>query len=137
MEFVLNNISLIAMALVSGALLLWPSLGQRLSGINGVDVAGAIQLINHQDALVLDVREDREYAEGHISHARHIPLGQLATRLRELEKHKVRTIVVSCRSGHRSAGACRILRRNGFEHVYNLTGGMLAWQQASMPTEKK
>lgn len=137
MEFVLNNISLIAMAIVSGALLLWPSLGHRLTGINGVDVAGAIQLINHQDALVLDVREDKEYAEGHISRARHIPLGQLATRLRELEKYKGRPIVVSCRSGHRSAGACRILRRNGFEHVHNLTGGMLAWQQASMPTERK
>lgn len=137
MEFVLNNIGLIAMALISGALLLWPSLGQRLSGVNGVDVAGAILLINHQDALVLDVREDKEYAEGHISCARHIPLGQLAARLRELEKYKGRPIVVSCRSGSRSAGACRILRRNGFEHVHNLTGGMLAWQQASMPTERK
>ncbi len=136
MQFVQNNLWLIILALASGSMLVWQSLGRGLFGVKEVGVLEATQLINHRDALVLDVREDKEFSAGHIPNARHVPLGQLAARTRELEKYRNRPIVVSCRSGARSARACGLLGKEGFAEVYNLKGGMLVWEQSSMPLEK-
>lgn len=136
MEFVRTNFWLIILALTSGAMLIWQSFGRGLLGLKEVGVLEATQLINHRDALVLDVREDKEFSGGHIPNAKHIPLGQLHARTRELEKYRSRPIVVSCRSGSRSARACGLLGKEGFGEVYNLKGGMLVWEQANMPLEK-
>lgn len=136
MQFVQNNLMLIAVALLSAGMLVWPLIGRRISGVKEVETLEATQLINHRDAVILDVREDKEFATGHLPNAKHIPLGQLAARLKDVEKFKNKPIVVNCRSGARSATACGILRKNGFEEVYNLKGGINAWQQANMPVEK-
>ena len=136
MQFVQNNLMLIAVALLSAGMLVWPMIGRRISGVKEVETLEAIQLINHRDAVILDVREDKEFATGHLPNAKHIPLGQLVARLKDVEKFKKKPIVVNCRSGARSATACGILRKNGFEEVYNLKGGINAWQQANMPVEK-
>lgn len=136
LEFVQNNLMLIGVAAVSGGMLLWQSLGNRLSGFSQIGTAEATRLIN-DDALVLDVREDKEWAAGHIPNAKHIPLGQLSKRLAELEKYKGKPIVVSCRSGHRSASACRTLKKNGYEQAHNLAGGIIAWEQANLPVTTK
>jgi rhodanese-related sulfurtransferase len=125
---------LIGVAVVSGAMLLWPLISR--GGRQSVDSTEAVMKINREDAIVVDVREDAEVAKGRIPKAKHIPLGQLASRLSELEKFKGKPIIVACRSGHRSAGACGILTKNGFENVYNLSGGMIAWEQANLPVEK-
>lgn len=101
--------------------------------IKGVRPTEAIQLINHQGALVVDVRTDKEFNEGHVLDAVHIPLGVLQSRLGEIEAFKAQPIVVACRSGARSAQACGILAKQGFAQVYNLSGGVLAWQSANMP----
>lgn len=136
MQFVQNNLMLIAVALLSAGMLVWPMIGRRISGVKEVETLEAIQLINHRDAVILDVREDKEFATGRLPNAKHIPLGQLVARLKDVEKFKKKPIVVNCRSGARSATACGILRKNGFEEVYNLKGGINAWQQANMPVEK-
>ena len=136
MDFVQHNIWLIVLAVFSGLMLLFPNLRGKLSGAVEVDAGGAVQLINHDNALVLDVREANEFNSGHIANAKHIPLGQLNNDIKILEKYKDQTIVVNCRSGSRSAAACSILRKQGFTKVYNLAGGILAWQQAQMPTVK-
>ena len=136
MQFVQNNLMLIAVALLSAGMLVWPMIGRRISGVKEVETLEATQLINHRDAMILDVREDKEFSTGHLPNAKHIPLGQLAARLKDVEKFKNKPIVVNCRSGARSATACGILRKNGFEEVYNLKGGINAWQQANMPVEK-
>jgi Rhodanese-related sulfurtransferase len=137
MKFILDNWSTIAIAVMAFLMLVWPPISRKLSGIKQVGALEATQLVNHHDALVLDVREDKEVAEGKIPHAKHIPLGQLSSRLKELEKYKDKPVVVNCRSGHRSLSACKVLRKNGFEQVYNLAGGIIAWQQANMPMEKR
>ena len=134
MSFVQDNMMMIGVAVASGAMLLWPLIGGR--GRQQVDSAQAVMKINREDAVVIDVREDAEVSNGRIPNAKHIPLGQLASRLSELEKHKGKPIIVACRSGHRSAGACGILTKNGFENVFNLSGGMIAWEQANLPVEK-
>jgi rhodanese-related sulfurtransferase len=134
-HFIQNNFAIIVLVLVSGAMLLWPMIGGRISGIKAVGTQEATQLINHQNAVVLDVREDSEYYAGHIPRSVHVPLGQLAKHA-ELEKYKSRPIIAICRSGMRSGRACSVLRKNGFEQVYNLSGGITAWERANMPMEK-
>jgi rhodanese-related sulfurtransferase len=136
MEFIQNNLLLVIAAAASGAMLLWSFLGNRISGVSQLSTLEATRLIN-DDALVLDVREDSEWAAGHIPGARHIPLGRLSGKIAELEKLKDKTIVISCRSGHRSARACAMLKKAGFENVHNLAGGIIAWEQANLPVTKK
>lgn len=136
MEFLQQNIWLVLLAAFSGIMLILPTIRGRLSGALSADTTQAVQLINHQDALILDVREANEFAAGHIANARHIPLGQLAGNLKPLEKHKDKAVVVNCRSGTRSAMACGVLRKNGFTQVYNLKGGIMAWEQAGLPMVK-
>jgi rhodanese-related sulfurtransferase len=136
MQFLQQNWMLVAVAAVSGAMLLWSFIGGKLSGVEQADTLKATRLYN-DDALVLDVREDKEYAGGHIPKARHIPLGQLAGRMQELEKFKGKPILVTCRSGHRSARACGMLKKAGFETVYNQEGGILAWERANLPVTQK
>lgn len=136
MEFIQDNLLLVIAAVASGAMLLWSFLSDRVSGISQLGTLEATRLIN-DDALVLDVREDKEWAAGHIPNARHIPLGALSSRLTELEKFKGKPIVVNCRSGHRSNRACVMLKKSGFENVHNLAGGIIAWEKASLPITTK
>jgi len=137
MDFILQNIWLVLLALLSGFMLFGGSLGGRLSGVRQVTPQEAVMLFNHEDALVLDVRENSEFNDGHIAKACHIPLGQLKSRLNELEKFKDKPIVAVCRSGSRSRHACSMLKKSGFDKTYNLAGGMVAWEQAGLPTKKK
>jgi len=136
MQFLQDNWMLLALALVSGAMLVWSFIGSQLSGVEQADTLKATRLYN-DDALVLDVREDKEYAAGHIPKAKHIPLRQLAGRLQELDKFKGKPILVTCRSGHRSARACGMLKKAGFETVYNQAGGIIAWERANLPVTQK
>ena len=136
MQFVSNNIFPISIALFSGVLLLWSVFGNRIRGIKEVDCSAALQLINHKNALVLDVRDDGEYQLGHILNSTLVPLGKLGERIGELEKYKELPIVVVCRSGNRSGTACATLGKRGFAQAYNLAGGVTAWQKANLPVEK-
>ena len=136
MQFISNNIIPISLALFSGAMLLWSLFGNRLRGIKEVDAPAALQLINHKNALVLDVREPNEFESGHVLNSRLIPLGKLKQRMGELEKHKDQPIVVVCRSGNRSGTASYLLGKQDFTQIYNLAGGVLAWQKAKLPLEK-
>lgn len=134
-QFLQDNWMLVALAVVSSAMLVWSFIGSRLSGVEQADTLKATRLYN-DDALILDVREEKEFAAGHIPGARHIPLGQLAGRLRELDKFKARPVLVTCRTGQRSARACGILKKAGFESVYNQAGGIIAWERANLPVTR-
>ena len=136
LQFLQNNIWTVLIALTSGTMLLWSLFGNRFRGVRDVDHIAATQLINHKNALVLDVREQSEYDAGHVINSKLIPLGKLLDRIGELEKYRERPIVAVCRSGQRSATACALLGKRGFDQVYNLDGGVMAWQKASLPLEK-
>lgn len=135
-QFLQDNWMLVTLAAVSGAMLAWSFIGSRLAGVEQADTLKATRLFN-DDALVLDVREDKEYAAGHIPRAKHIPLGQLAGRMKEIESHKTKPVLVTCRSGNRSARACAMLKKAGFENVYNQAGGIIAWERANLPVTRK
>ena len=97
----------------------------------------AIGVINKEDAVLIDVREMNEIKEGMINNAIHIPLSAINKRLSELDKYKDRAVLVYCRSGNRSGSVCRTLSSRGFDKVYNLAGGIMAWQDAHLPISKK
>jgi rhodanese-related sulfurtransferase len=136
-NFISNNLLLFAALLVIMTMLFLNLFGAKLKGYENKSPTDAIQMINHQDAIVLDVREDKEFNSGHIINSLHIPQGNLKTRLNELDKYKDKPIIVSCRSGHRSGQACSLLKKQGFETVFNLSGGVMAWQNANLPLTKK
>jgi rhodanese-related sulfurtransferase len=135
-QFIVSNFLPISVAILSGLMLLWSIFGNRIRGIKEVDCTAALQLINHKNALVLDVRENDEYKAGHVLHSMLIPLGKLKQRLGELEKYRDQPVVVICRSGNRSGLACAILGKQGFTQAYNLAGGVIAWQKANLPLKK-
>lgn len=134
MEFIQQNIMWVMLAVVSGGMLIWPVLR---GGSGGVSATEATMLINREDGIVLDVREADEWSKGHIPNARHIALGQLATRLGDLDKLKEKPIIVCCASGNRSSSACAMLRKAGFQRVYSLAGGIGAWNDAGLPITAK
>lgn len=136
MKFLSENLFWIVLATSSGIMLLWPMLRRGAGGVANVTPNGAVMLINRSNAVVLDVREDAEFANGHIADARHIPLAQLAERIKEMQRFKDKPILVNCQAGARAAKACDILRANQFTQVNNLQGGLNAWAQAKLPVVK-
>lgn len=136
MQFVINNWHLFLALGVVLALLVAGPLRQQLAGIRNLNPAEAIQLMNREDGIVVDVCEPREFAAGHIVHAINIPLAQIGARARELEKYRARPVILSCRSGNRSLKAALLLHKQGFAKVYSLAGGIAAWQRDNLPVEK-
>ncbi|HXF15748.1 MAG TPA: rhodanese-like domain-containing protein [Burkholderiales bacterium] len=136
MKFVLNNIWLVLAALISGAILIWPLINRRLSGVPEIGAMQAVQLLNRKNAVMIDVREPAEFSAGHAPNSRNIPLPQLDKRIGELEKFKNRPAVLVCQTGNRSHAATTQLKKAGFAEVVVLAGGIGAWQQANLPVEK-
>lgn len=133
LEFIQTNLMLVILVLTSGAMFFW-SLFQQ--GGKNTSAAEATLLINRDEAKVVDVREPDEFAAGHLPDAINIPLGQLAKRVGELDNWKTFPLLVYCASGGRSARACTDLRKQGFEKLHNLDGGVSAWQKAGLPVRK-
>lgn len=106
----------------------------QLSLAETVDVQTVAGLMNRDDVVLIDVREQAEYDESHIPGVTLIPLGELAQRVDEIPSDK--TVIVTCRSGNRSGQATDFLRQNGFDNVHNMDGGILAWQQAGLDVEQ-
>jgi rhodanese-related sulfurtransferase len=132
-KFLIDHIFTVAIVVLSGGALLWPVLfsrGKRLSPLQ------ATQLMNRGKTLVLDVREGAEFASGHVRDAKHLPLGELATRVGELDKSKSKTVIAVCQNGARSDKAVKQLTAAGFEDVHSLEGGMAAWLAAGLPVAK-
>jgi rhodanese-related sulfurtransferase len=97
-------------------------------------VQQAKPLLDNAGVFWLDVREQSEYDAGHIPGITLIPTGQVANRLGEIPKDK--PVIVTCRSGNRSAQVTKLLREQGFTNVHNMEGGIVAWQGAGYPVEK-
>ena len=137
-EFIVNNLALVALFVVSGAMLIYPELS-RLGFAGGSQQLGTLEatrLMNQSNSMVLDVRDAKEFAEGRVPRSRHIPLAELEGRIAEIAKFKERPVLLACRSGTRSAGAVRVLKKAGFTQVFQLKGGIAAWREAGLPIEK-
>ena len=134
MQFVIDNWYLFVTAIVSGGLLLWPTISGGIGG-GGVSAADAVRRINRDKAVLIDISEPAEYAAGHPVGARSVPLSSLETS-RELPKNKSLPVVVVCPTGTRAQRAVAQLKKLGFENATALAGGLAAWRAANLPTEK-
>jgi rhodanese-related sulfurtransferase len=136
-EFAVNHLFLVMAFVVLLGLVLANEFKIATQRFASLTPAAAVQLMNNEEVVVLDVREASETADGKITKAIQIPVGALKTRIGELEKHKNKTLLVYCRTGARAGAACKELSQAGFDKVYSLNGGLMAWQEAHLPISKK
>jgi len=133
-KFFLDNWMLMAIALSSGGMLLWPMLGRGGPGALSADAA--VQLMNREKAVVVDVCEPAEYAAGHVRGAKNIPLAKLEGKLADAVKNKATPLILVCQSGARSSRAVAMAKKAGFEKAFSLSGGLSAWRSANLPVDK-
>jgi rhodanese-related sulfurtransferase len=133
-NFIVENWMLIAVAVSSGALLLWPLV--KGAGGGALSPAGAVQLINRERGVVVDIREPEEFSAGHVGGARNVPLGQFEQRLPEVVKNKTVPLILVCASGGRAARAEAIARKLGYDKAQAMAGGLKSWKEANLPVEK-
>ena len=134
MKFIIDNWYLIFVALASGSMLLWPVLKNASGG--SLTPARAVQLINREKAVVIDVSETEEFAKGHVGGSKNLPLGQLEAQLPNVVKNKGLPVILVCPTGTRSGRALATAKKLGYEKAQSLSGGLAAWRQANLPVEK-
>ena len=135
MKFLMDNWMLISVAFVSGAMLLWPAIG-RGQRAGTLSPPQAVQLINRERAVVVDVSETEEFAAGHVVGSKNVPLGTLEQRLPDAVKNKTVPLILVCGNGARSQRALATAKNLGFEKAQILGGGLNAWKEANLPLEK-
>jgi rhodanese-related sulfurtransferase len=133
-KFIIDNWMLISLALITGGMLLWPVLQGAATA--GLSPASAVQLMNREKAVVIDVCEPGEFAAGHVVGSRNIPLSQLEAKLGGTVKNKSLPLILVCQSGMRSGKAVAIAQKLGYEQAQSLAGGLSAWKSANLPVEK-
>ncbi|MDR0226151.1 MAG: rhodanese-like domain-containing protein [Burkholderiaceae bacterium] len=134
MNFIIENWYLIVIALVSGVMLVLPMV--RGAGAGSLTAAQAVQLINRQKAVVIDVSEPDEFAAAHANGAKNVPLGQFEEKLPSTVKNKALPLVLMCAKGGRASRAEALAKKLGYENAQALAGGLKAWRDAGMPVEK-
>lgn len=126
---------LISIALSSGGMLVWPLIAGGMNA-GALNANGAVQLINREKAVVVDVCEASEFATGHVTGAKNIPLGELEAKLPGMVKNKALPVILVCTSGARSNRAVSIAKKLGYEQAQSLGGGLKAWKDANLPVER-
>jgi rhodanese-related sulfurtransferase len=134
MKFLVDNWMLILVAFVSGGMLMWPVVGRTRGG--GVPANVAVQMMNREKAVVVDVSEADEFAAGHVVGARNIPVNQLEQKLPEMVKNKALPVILVCPNGARANRALATAKTLGYEKAVVLAGGLAAWKEANLPIEK-
>ena len=134
LPFLVQNLALVLIAVVSGTLLMWPGIAAGTSG--GVAPEAAVQLMNREKAVVVDVSEAEVFAAAHITGSRNVPVNQLEQRLPEVVKNKTVPLILVCASGSRANRALATAKRLGYEKAQVLAGGMRAWKEANLPVER-
>jgi rhodanese-related sulfurtransferase len=138
MTFLQQNWMLLFTMFASGALLLWPIMQRRASGLVEIGTLRATQLLNNNDPIIVDVRETREFKDVKVKGATHIPASQMKDRASQIgtQKDLSRPIVIVDARGVRGRGAGVPLKKAGFAEIYFLNGGLQAWRDAGLPVEK-
>ena len=135
MKFLIDNWMLISIALASGGMLVWPMISGALNA-DALSASGAVQLINREKAVVVDVCEAAEFAAGHVTGAKNVPLSEFETRLPAVVKNKALPLILVCASGARASRAVAIAKKLGYQQAQSLGGGLKSWKEANLPLEK-
>jgi rhodanese-related sulfurtransferase len=134
-KFLIDNWMLISIALASGGMLVWPMISGALNA-DALSASGAVQLINREKAVVVDVCDAAEFAAGHVSGAKNVPLNEFEARLPTVVKNKALPLILVCASGARASRAVAIAKKLGYQQAQSLGGGLKAWKEANLPLEK-
>jgi rhodanese-related sulfurtransferase len=134
-KFLIDNWMLISIALASGGMLVWPMISGALNA-DALSASGAVQLINREKAVVVDVCEAAEFAAGHVTGAKNVPLSEFEARLPVVVKNKTLPLILVCASGARASRAVAIAKKLGYQQAQSLGGGLKAWKEANLPLEK-
>jgi rhodanese-related sulfurtransferase len=129
-QFVSNHPALAGLWLISFAAIVFYH--QRTAS-KGVGPQQAVMLINRSDAIVVDIRDKKEFESGHIVDSINIPLVKLDQRVTELKKHQAKPVIVVCKLGQQSGEAVKKIQAAGHEQVFKLSGGVTEWKAQSMP----
>ena len=130
MQFLTDNLLLIAVAFVSGAMLVWPLVRGRASGPT-LSTLQATQLINSRNPQIVDLRKADDFAKGSLPNARNLPAEKISDRLAELKKDK--PVLLVCATGTSAGRSAALLRSRGFAEVFVLSGGIAGWREAGLP----
>jgi rhodanese-related sulfurtransferase len=133
-KFIIDNWMLFAVALASATMLFLPQIQSATGGT--LSAAGAVQLMNREKAVVIDVSEPEEFALGHMNNAKNVPFNQLEDKLAGQVKNKELPLILVCTSGARSNRAVSVAKKLGFTNVQALAGGLKSWKEANLPLEK-
>lgn len=136
MQFIIDNWLLFLALAIILALLIGEPLKRKMLNIHMIGVNDVPRLTGHDDAVLIDVREDKEFKAGHIPDALSVPLSGLGKNISKLEKYKNKPLILSCRTHNRSIRAATMLSRQGFDQIHVLHGGFMAWQKENLPIEK-
>jgi rhodanese-related sulfurtransferase len=137
MKFLIDNWVLFAVAFGSGAMLLWPAVrGGALAGGGSLNANAAVNLMNREKAVVVDVSEATEFAGGHIVGSKNLPSGELEAKLESTVKNKALPLILVCPTGARAGRQVAAAKKLGYANAQALAGGLKAWKEAGLPLEK-
>lgn len=136
LQFVIQNWILWTLFFAILALVVWYEMRPTVGGVTKIDPQGLVHLINRENATVIDVRDPEAFKQGHIVGSVNIPANQLSQKQKKLQRAKGKPIAMICGAGQASLKAAIELRKQGFENIYCLNGGLTAWKNASLPVEK-
>ncbi|MCH8141013.1 MAG: rhodanese-like domain-containing protein [Gammaproteobacteria bacterium] len=105
-------------------------------GGHAVSAQQLVNMVNRENAVVLDVRDKKEFDQGHIVNAVNIPFAALSGRIDELKKYREHPVVVACKQGQHAGSAGTLLRKAGFDNISRLTGGIAEWRNQNLPVVK-
>jgi rhodanese-related sulfurtransferase len=134
-KFLIDNWMLISVALTAGGLLVWPLIASGTAA-GSLSATAAVQLMNREKAIVIDVGEPEEFAAGHVANSKNIPFGQLEDKLPSTVKNKALPLIFLCPVGARAARAVSVAKKLGYDQAQSLSGGLKAWREANLPVEK-
>ncbi len=134
MDFLINNWPLILVAFAAGGMLVWPAVVSAPRG-GAIAVTEAVNLINREKAVVIDISDEAEFAKAHVGGAKNVPFDQVEVKLASVVKNKATPVILVCASGSRSVKAVALAKKAGFTNVQSLNGGTAGWRAASMPID--
>ena len=137
MDFIADNLFLVALLLILLTAIIITETKKLTKKYKDLTPAQAVQLLNRENAVMIDVREANELSGNSIRDAKHMSFSTLANNLSELLKIKDKPVIAFCMNGFKAAQACRLLCKQGFTKVYCLKGGMAAWKDANLPVIKR
>ncbi len=135
-EFVTNHPYMFMALAATIGMIVYVEYERMTSGASALSPIALTRLQN-DGALVIDVRDEASFKDGHLIDSVNVPQAQLEKRLGEIDKRKDDPVVVVCENGLRSQRACKTLKKAEFSKLHHLAGGMAAWQKANLPTANR